>query len=40
MVTQFIYEHMVIYMNLTSNITKGQKRVQRGKKKKSKLKSP
>ena len=31
--TQFIYEHMTIYRNLTPNITKGQKRVKKGPKK-------
>merc|ERR1711874_67419 len=30
--TIYIYSHMTIYRNLTPNITKGQKRVQKGKK--------
>ena len=33
MITQFIYAHMIIYRNLTPNITKGQKRVKKGQKK-------
>ena len=32
MFTEFIYEHMTSYKNLTSNITKGQKRVKKGPK--------
>ena len=28
MFTQYIYEHMTIYRNLTPNITKGQKKGQ------------
>ena len=32
MFTQFIYEHMTIYRNMTPNITKGQKRVKKGPK--------
>ena len=32
MFTQFIYEHMTIYRNLTPNITKGQRRVKKGSK--------
>ena len=30
--TQFIYEHMIIYRNLTPNITKGQIKVKKGPK--------
>ena len=33
MFTQFIYEHMTIYRNMTPNITKGQKRAKKGSKK-------
>ena len=43
MFTEFIYEHMIIYTNLTSYITKGQKRVKMGPKevkKRSNLKMP
>ena len=32
MFTQFLYAHITIYRNLTSNITKGQKRVKKGQK--------
>ena len=32
MFTQFIYEHMTIYRNLTPNITKGKRRVKKGSK--------
>ena len=32
MVTHFLHGHMTIYRNMTPNITKGQKRVKKGKK--------
>ena len=32
MFTQFIYEHITIYRNLTPNIPKGQRRVKKGSK--------
>ena len=30
--THFLHAHMIIYRNLTQNITKGQKRVKKGQK--------
>ena len=35
MFTHFTYEHMILYMNYTSIVTKGQKRVKKGPKKKA-----
>ena len=32
MITQFIYVHMIIYTNLNSNISKGQKKDKKGPK--------
>ena len=32
MFTHFTYEHMILYMNYTSIVTKGQKRVKKGPK--------
>ena len=43
MFTHFTYEHMILYMNYTSIVTKGQKRVKKGPKrgkKRYKLKKP
>ena len=37
MITQFIYAHMTIYRKLTQNITKGQKRVNKGPKQVKKM---